>query len=118
VLKSTQAATNPCGKGFVTWRLTHIYPDGVAPYYTVIATGEKDREIEQWDRIKEAASGVIVEHGGTITHHHAVGKDHRRWYEQERGPLFGLILTRAKQAVDPQWILNPDVLLEVEASQR
>lgn len=100
------------GKGIFTCRFTHLYPDGPAPYYTVIAKGQTGKEIEQWDAIKNAVSNAIIDAGGTITHHHAVGKTHRPWYAKERGDLFGEILSSAKNTVDPHWILNPGVLLE------
>ena len=112
VQAATQAAVKEqCGRGVVMYRFTHVYPDGPAPYYTVIAAGKRGEEVAQWDAIKQAASDAIIEYGGTITHHHAVGKDHRRWYEQQRDPLFGRILSRSKQALDPHGILNPDVLI-------
>jgi alkyldihydroxyacetonephosphate synthase len=119
VLKAVQDAISVhCQKGFVTWRMAYVYPDGPAPYYTVVALAQPGQEIEQWARIKTAASEAILTHGGTITHHHAVGKDHRPWYEQERSPLFGEVLASAKQALDPNWILNPDVLLSAENRMR
>ena len=70
--------------GSVTCRFTHVYPDGPAPYYTVIAPGRRGAELEQWAEIKAAAADAILRHGGTITHHHAVGRDHRPWYDRER----------------------------------
>lgn len=117
VMARTQAAVNKhCGRGMVMWRFTHVYPDGPAPYYSVIAAGQPGKQVEQWDAIKQAASDAVIEFGGTITHHHAVGKDHRRWYEQQRDPLFGRILKQAKQELDPNWILNPDVLITNDSS--
>lgn len=102
-----------CGPGgWVTCRFTHAYPDGVAPYYTIKAPGRKGQELEQWDRIKAAVSDMLIAHGGTITHHHAVGRDHRRWYERERPALYGQALAAAKATLDPAWILNPGVLLD------
>ena len=76
---SASAAT-----GRVTCRFTHVYPDGPAPYYTVIAPGRAARQLAQWAEIKAAASEALIAHGGTITHHHAVGRDHRPWYDRER----------------------------------
>jgi alkyldihydroxyacetonephosphate synthase len=115
VLENTMAAVQAaCGAGLITWRFTHVYPDGPAPYYTVMAAGERGRELEQWDAIKSAASKTILDNGGTITHHHSVGKDHRRWYELERDPLFGELLASTKRTLDPNWILNPDVLIKAE----
>jgi alkyldihydroxyacetonephosphate synthase len=101
-----------CGSGTVTCRFTHAYPDGPAPYYTVIAPGRRGAELEQWAAIKAAASDAILRHGGTITHHHAVGRDHRLWYDQERPELFANALRAAKRVLDPGAILNPGVLID------
>ncbi|MEM7510587.1 MAG: FAD-binding oxidoreductase [Bacteroidota bacterium] len=112
VKKAAQQAINThCGKGTVTCRFTHVYPDGPAPYFSIIAKGEKGKQLEQWDSIKKEVSKAILAHGGTITHHHAVGKDHRPYYSQQHTPLFGNMLKAAKEAVDPKWIMNPGVLL-------
>lgn len=97
----------------VTCRLTHVYPDGAAPYFTVIAPGRPGAQLEQWAVIKSAASDALLRHGGTITHHHAVGRDHRSWYDRQRPPLFAAALTAAKAALDPGGILNPGVLLDL-----
>src|SRR5262249_59856909 len=72
------AVARVCGKGSVTCRFTHVYPDGPAPYYTILAPGRRGSEMEQWDEIKAAVSERLIKLGGTITHHHAVGRDHRR----------------------------------------
>ena len=95
----------------VSCRLTHVYPDGAAPYFTVIAPAIRGGELEQWDEIKAAASEAIIENGGTITHHHAVGRDHRPWYDQQRPDLFASALGAAKREIDPKGMLNPGVLL-------
>ena len=100
-----------CGAGTVTCRLTHLYPDGAAPYFTVLAPARRGAELEQWAAIKQAASEAILAAGGTITHHHAVGRDHRPWYARQRPEPFAAALSAAKRAVDPQWALNPGVLL-------
>ncbi|MEM7382329.1 MAG: FAD-binding oxidoreductase [Bacteroidota bacterium] len=106
-----EAVQEYCGVGAVTCRFTHVYPDGPAPYFSVIAKGEKGRQLEQWDSIKKAVSQVIIDNGGTITHHHAVGKDHRPYYTQQHTAVFGKMLKAAKESVDPHWIMNPGVLL-------
>ena len=106
------AVQGVCGAGNVTCRFTHVYPDGPAPYYTVIAPGRRGAEIEQWGAIKAAASDAILRHGGTITHHHAVGRDHRPWYDRERPDLFAEALRAAKRTLDPRGILNPGVLID------
>ena len=107
----TEALARICGGGSVGCRLTHVYPDGAAPYFTVIAPARRGSEISQWDDIKAAAGEAILRAGGTITHHHAVGRDHRPWYDQQRPDLFATALRGAKDAVDPAGILNPGILL-------
>jgi alkyldihydroxyacetonephosphate synthase len=111
------AATNDalkrtCGAGQVACRFTHVYPDGPAPYYSVIAPGRRGSELEMWAEIKAAASEALIRAGGTITHHHAVGRDHRPWYDRQRPPLFADALRAAKRALDPAGILNPGVLID------
>lgn len=106
-----KAAKEVCGQCMVTCRFTHIYPDGPAPYYTVIAPGKAGSQLQQWDEIKAAASEAIIRLGGTITHHHSVGRDHQPWYEQQRANLFGDSLAAVKERLDPAGILNPGVLL-------
>jgi alkyldihydroxyacetonephosphate synthase len=98
--------------GRVSCRLTHVYPDGAAPYFTVIAPARRGGELEQWDEIKRAASDAISAAGATITHHHAVGRDHRPWYDRQRPEPFALALAAAKRALDPAGVLNPGVLVD------
>jgi len=100
------------GSPRVSCRLTHVYPDGAAPYFTVIAPAVRGGEVEQWDEIKAAASEAIIENGGTITHHHAVGRDHRPWYDRQRPDAFAAALGAAKAEVDPKHMLNPGVLID------
>jgi alkyldihydroxyacetonephosphate synthase len=106
------ALVDICGGGRITCRLTHIYPDGASPYFTVMAPARRGSELEQWDEIKAAASEAIIAAGGTITHHHAVGRDHRRWYDAQRPDLFAQALRAAKSALDPSGVLNPGVLVD------
>ena len=99
-------------EGSVTCRLTHAYPDGAAPYFTVLAPVERGAEIERWQAIKAAAAGAVLAGGGTITHHHAVGRDHRPWYDEQRPEPFAAALRAAKAALDPRGLLNPGVLFD------
>jgi alkyldihydroxyacetonephosphate synthase len=101
-----------CGAGTVTCRLTHAYMDGAAPYFTVLAPTRRGSELGQWTEIKAASAEAILAAGGTITHHHAVGRDHRPWYDRQRPEPFAVALRAAKRAVDPAGILNPGVLLD------
>lgn len=98
-------------KGLVTCRFTHVYPDGPAPYYSFHARGERRALLKQWMAIKNAASDAVIAGGGTITHHHAVGRDHMKWYERQRPKLFGAALKAAKSVLDPAGIMNPGVIL-------
>jgi alkyldihydroxyacetonephosphate synthase len=107
----TAAMKDACGGGILTCRFTHVYSDGPAPYYTFVAPGRPGAELEQWAKIKAAASEALLASGGTITHHHAVGRVHRPYWEQERSPLFELALSAAKDRLDPSGILNPGCLL-------
>ncbi|KFA92957.1 FAD-binding oxidoreductase [Archangium violaceum] len=100
-----------CGGGTVSCRFTHVYPDGPAPYYTFLGPAKRGGELEQWMALKQAASEAISAHGGTITHHHAVGRLHRPWYDRERPEPFALALKAVKGALDPRGILNPGVLV-------
>ena len=105
-----RAATGRPGQ--VTCRFTHVYPDGPAPYFTFHALGRHGALTEQWQAIKAGASEALIAGGGTITHHHAVGRDHRRWYDRQRPDLFAAALGAAKRVLDPQGLLNPGVLID------
>ncbi|MEV6400821.1 FAD-binding oxidoreductase [Streptomyces sp. NPDC051907] len=96
----------------VNCRLTHVYPDGAAPYFTVLAAGRPGDEVSLWDDLKAVASDVLHRHRATVTHHHAVGRDHRPGYDRQRPEPFALALRAAKGALDPHGILNPGVLLD------
>lgn len=64
-----------------------------------------------WDEIKAASAEIVLSNGGTITHHHAVGRDHMPWYRKQRPDPFGRALAGAKAALDPAGIMNPGVLV-------
>jgi alkyldihydroxyacetonephosphate synthase len=97
--------------GAVSCRFSHAYPDGPAPYFAFHAEGRKGAMLEQWQAIKDAASEALMREQGTITHHHAVGRDHQKWYEGQRPALFGDVLAAAKKRLDPKGILNPGVIV-------
>jgi len=98
--------------GQVTCRCTHVYPDGPAPYFTFHAAGRHGELSTQWLAIKSAGLDAVIANGGTVTHHHAVGRDHRRWYDRQSPPLFAAALRAAKATMDPQGLLNPGVLID------
>lgn len=114
VRDATERATmEATGRGSaVACRFTHVYPDGPAPYFTFIGLGERGRMSEQYDIVKKAASDAIIANRGTITHHHAVGRDHMPWYRQQRSGLFDAALGAVKRELDPAGILNPGVLVD------
>jgi alkyldihydroxyacetonephosphate synthase len=108
VTSAVQAALDAeCGGGLVSCRFTHVYPDGPAPYYTFVGGGA---DLARWRAIKAAASDALAASGGTITHHHAVGRTHLPWHVRERGALYGEALAAIKRAWDPAGICNPGVL--------
>ncbi len=98
-------------EGAVSCRFSHAYPDGPAPYFAFHCAGRPGSMLEQWSDIKRAVSDAVIDNGGTITHHHAIGRDHQPWYEKQRPKLFGDVLARAKAHLDPKGILNPGVLV-------
>jgi alkyldihydroxyacetonephosphate synthase len=110
VMGATQAALGEPSR--VSCRMTHVYPDGPALYYTVLAPVDRGDEEERWHAMKRAAGDAIIAAGGTITHHHAVGRDHRPWYDAQRPEPFAAALRAAKGAVDPAGRLNPGVLID------
>jgi alkyldihydroxyacetonephosphate synthase len=116
IAATEQAVREQCGEGGrVFCRFTHVYPDGPAPYFTVLAPARRGGELEQWAAIKQAASEAILAAGATITHHHAVGRDHRPWYDRQRPEPFAAALRGAKLALDPAGIMNPGVLIDPSA---
>jgi alkyldihydroxyacetonephosphate synthase len=110
-----EALATHCGGGEITCRFTHVYPDGPAPYFTFFGPGGDGDVAEKWHAIKHAASEALLRSGGTITHHHAVGRLHRPWYEREVPTLHLAALAAVKRELDPAGILNPGVLLRVGA---
>lgn len=97
-------------------RFTHVYPDGPAPYFTFMAPGNSEGDIAsslaQWRDIKHACNDAVVRYGGTCTHHHAVGRDHRSGYEAETPALLRRALAGAKAMLDPAGVLNPGILFD------
>jgi alkyldihydroxyacetonephosphate synthase len=110
--RTTAAVQDACGAGSVSCRFTHVYPDGPAPYYTILAPARRGEELAQWAAIKRAAADAVIAGGATITHHHAVGRDHRPWYDRQRPEPFAAALRGAKAALDPAGALNPGVLID------
>src|SRR6202453_160614 len=101
---ANDAVKRVCGTGTVTVRFTHAYPDGPAPYYTILAPGKRGSQLAQWDEIKQAFSDQLNSLGGTITHHHSVGRDHRPWYDRQRPDGFATALKAVKRSLDPKGV--------------
>ena len=97
-------------KPIVMCHISHVYPAGASLYFTVVAA-LTDAPLPQWEGAKDAASRAILDAGGTITHHHAVGRDHRPYLEREIGPVGVTVLRAVKAALDPTGIMNPGALV-------
>ena len=100
---------------YVMSHLSHAYETGASLYTTVIAVADRQDPAAQWQRAKSATSNALMAAGATITHHHAVGRDHAAWLPQEVGPLGMAILRATKSTVDPEGLLNPGVLFGGES---
>jgi alkyldihydroxyacetonephosphate synthase len=105
----TEAGTPP----LVMCHISHVYENGASLYFTVVSA-QGDDPVAHWTRAKHAASEAILAAGGTITHHHAVGTDHRDWYVREAGPLGIEALRAVKRRLDPAGLLSPGVLLPAD----
>jgi alkyldihydroxyacetonephosphate synthase len=115
--KAALAIREICGHDAgISCRFTHIYPDGPAPYFSYSALGTSNGKLSdslaKWREIKLATNEIVVGLGGTVTHHHAVGRDHRSGYAVQSPPLFRAALRAAKKALDPADVLNPGVLID------
>jgi alkyldihydroxyacetonephosphate synthase len=107
-----RAALAAGGTPPLVWcHLSHAYADGASLYFTFIARARRGAEVEQWRQVKRAACEAIVAHGGTISHHHAVGRDHAPYMRAEVGEIGLDLLRAAKERLDPAGIMNPGKLL-------
>ena len=102
-----KAVTKVCGFGAVSTRSTHSYADGLCLYFAFFGPGRHGALVDQWWEIKAAASEAVVAHGGTMSHHHAMGRDHARWARAEIPAPFRAAIRAAKRELDPQGLLNP-----------
>jgi alkyldihydroxyacetonephosphate synthase len=108
-IRDSLAAQGTPGLAFC--HLSHAYADGASLYFTFISRAKRGEEIEQWRAVKRAASEAIVAAGGTITHHHAVGRDHSPYMRAEVGETGIEVLRAVKEQLDPTGIMNPEKLL-------
>jgi alkyldihydroxyacetonephosphate synthase len=98
--------------GTVTCRFTHVYPDGPCLYFTFGGILDKRAALDQFMEVLSTCTAATVEHGGTTTHHHAVGRFHRPFYDKQRPELFAKALRGAKRELDPKGLMNPGVLID------
>jgi alkyldihydroxyacetonephosphate synthase len=105
-----QALTGALDGALVLCHVSHVYETGASLYFTVAVKAAAD-PVTQWRTAKAAATDAIVDAGGTITHHHAVGRDHQRWLGAEIGDLGVQVLRAVKQRLDPTGVLNPGILV-------
>ena len=87
--------------------VSHLYETGASLYFTFLARQREGEELAQWREAKGAASDAIAQSGGTITHHHAVGRDHAPWMAGEVGEVGVAALRALKAELDPVGIMNP-----------
>ncbi|MBK3642903.1 FAD-binding oxidoreductase [Streptomyces sp. MBT33] len=105
----TRAGTPP----LVMCHISHVYENGASLYFTVVSAQGED-PVAHWTPAKHAANEAVLAAGGTISHHHGVGTDHRDWYVREAGPLGVSALRAVKRRLDPDGLLNPGVLLPTD----
>ncbi len=97
-------------KGLFLAHLSHIYPAYACIYFTLITPMLQGRELEQWHELKELVTDTIMQHNGSVSHHHSVGADHQKWYKKFSDPLALEILNSIKQKLDPNGVMNPGKL--------
>jgi alkyldihydroxyacetonephosphate synthase len=107
-----KAVTKACGFGAVSTRSTHSYTDGLCLYFAFFGPGRHGSLVDQWWDIRAAAAEAVIANGGTMSHHHAMGRDHKRWARTEIPEPFRAAVRAAKRELDPQGLLNPGLWFE------
>ena len=97
--------------GSLSCRFTYLYPDGCAPYWSWYCLGTHGELIDQWIHVKKAITNVFLEHGGSTTHHTSIGRDHMPYLKMQTDPMFETVLQVAKDTWDPNWVMNPGVIM-------
>lgn len=103
-------------RAYVMCHVSHIYPTGASLYFTVLA-GVRSDMLTTWEPIKARVNDAIIASGGTISHHHAVGRDHAAWLEKEIGETGIRILAAIKRELDPRGIMNPGAVISAERTR-
>ncbi|WP_254409436.1 FAD-binding oxidoreductase [Streptomyces sp. AC495_CC817] len=103
-------------KSYVMCHVSHVYPTGASLYFTVLA-GIRSEPLPVWETVKARVNDAILASGGTISHHHAVGRDHAPWLAQEIGDTGVRILAAIKRELDPRGIMNPGAVISVERTR-
>lgn len=99
-------------KGILLAHLSHVYTTASSIYFTIITKQDKVQAFEQWQEIKTIVTNAIVEHGGAVSHHHSIGRDHQKWYLKKTDLLTQAVLQAVKKTLDPNGILNPGKLFD------
>lgn len=109
-------ATAECGTGtgLVTCRFTHVHPDGPAPCYTFVLAPPPGSQLASWAHVLQVARQTVLEAGGSTTRH-ALGRDHAEWMDRRKPDLAAAAVSGAKRALDPAWVMNPGVLVPLDA---
>ena len=97
-------------QGSLSCRFVYVYPDGPAPYWSFYCLGEHGALLEQWRHVKDVANSAFLACGGGTTHHSAIGRVHKKWFDEQTPSLFKDVLASAKRELDAHGILNPGVL--------
>lgn len=98
-------------KGSLSCRFVFVYPDGCAPYWSWYCLGRHGALIDQWKHVKKAALDEMIRLGGSTTHHTSIGRDHMPWLNRQTDDLFRKVLQSAKRTLDPNWLMNPGVII-------
>jgi alkyldihydroxyacetonephosphate synthase len=97
-------------QGIFLAHISHIYANAACMYFTLLTPMHRNSEIEQWTEIKELVTNTIVQNNGSVSHHHSVGVDHKKWYLKTADPVAINVLRSIKKIIDPNGILNPGKL--------
>ena len=101
-------------RGSLSCRFVYTYPDGCAPYWSWYCLGKHGALIDQWKHVKKAALDEMINLGGSTTHHTSIGRDHMPWLNRQTDDLFRQVLRAAKRTLDPNWLMNPGVIIPPE----